>query len=264
MGILFAQILLMPGLAIGLYISLHSLSRLGSFWIRVISGGVLAFALVIPYLFETDRGEEEDDDGGGQKNTFILKTLGFIGRYSTYLIIIALLLGLVGWMFIQLDALEKRRARENAFENRSEFLRSVYELDNGENIPADIYSYSKENDIAPVVPPYDGSFPSWAQGIDIDPMDEITIRATLAGEAWRANCGDNTPMARFTTHTPNGGRHPWVNYIAFFDEQGKLRINLEKQGGGKLDFNVGCPTENGWIQLDYEVSSFFLNHKKKI
>lgn len=237
-----------------------------SVWINVL---VLVGAILIycAFLFwEELWGQSEDQDGSDKdKKSVLIRFASYAGKWAVLGIVFVALFVAAGWVIIEFEALDRKKARVQNLVTWSKKLKKVYELENGEYIPdEEINNYSKENWIAPIVPPYDGSYPAWAEDLYLWPEDEITIKATLVGDAWRTNCKDDfSPLGRFTTHTPGGTRHGGVNYIVFFDE-GKARIDVEEHGGAKLEFNVGCPTETGWLKLDYKVTEFFINNEKKI
>jgi len=227
---------------------------------------VLVFIGVTIFAFARQFGGEKwrDSEEGGRSWPPSKATLWTGVKWIGVPGLIVALFFLMGYVIIEFDALDEQRARQEALKTRSRALEAVYNLENGQDIPSDIYKYHEENDVGAIVPPYYGEgFPDWSEDVKIEPDDVITVKASLTGDAWKSNCGEYSPMARLTIHTPGGTLVGGNRYIAFFDE-GNLEVEVKTPMGGRLEFNVGCPTKTRWLGLDYEVESFMVNWEEKI
>lgn len=228
---------------------------------------VLLFIGVAIFAFARQFGSEKWKNGKeGSKSWPPSKATLWTGlkRIGVPGLIVALVF-LLGQLIIEFDALQEKREHQEALEIRSQALEAVYDLEDGGDIPSDIYEYSRKNDVAPVVPPYyKEGFPDWAENVDIDPKDDIRIRASLTGNAWKTNCNGNAPMAKLTLHTPGGTWQGGSRYLGFFNERGNLRMNIRTEFGGRIDLNVGCPTRDKFLRLNYEVESFMVNREERV
>lgn len=204
----------------------------------------LSLTVYVAVLSVKDWDKEVEEEGGLKKFLSLVPS-----RYFFWGVLVFLLLGAAGWVITEFDALDEKRARQEASEIRSQALQAVYSLENGERIPRDLALYSDRRQV-------DSILPGGARGeeiidLDISPGTEVFLKGEIVGDSWELNCAQ-LPIGRLRSYTSGGTSHGNDRLIQF-KKDGTFWVETQLVHGGRPGLTVGCPGHSEWIKLDYKI-----------